>query len=48
MYDLDNGYEQAFIGRGEIVPSTVPEPSTWLLLGLGLLGLPLARRMRRR
>ncbi|XXJ18419.1 PEP-CTERM sorting domain-containing protein [Desulfovibrio caledoniensis] len=48
MYDLDNGYEQAFIGRGEIVPSTVPEPSTWLLLGLGLLGLPLARRLRRR
>jgi hypothetical protein len=46
MYDLNNGYEQVFMLPGTVL-SSVPEPSTWLLLGLGLLGLPLARRMRR-
>jgi hypothetical protein len=47
-HDVDNGSEQAFIGRGTYGDTTVvPEPSTWLLMGLGLLCLPLVRRFRR-
>ncbi|QGY39069.1 PEP-CTERM sorting domain-containing protein [Pseudodesulfovibrio cashew] len=43
MTELNAGYEQAFILPGT-VQSAVPEPSTWLLLGLGMLALPFARR----
>jgi hypothetical protein len=31
----------------DVTPASVPEPTTVTLVGLGLLGLGLARRMRR-
>ena len=51
MASLNGGYEQAYIMPGTLLTTTVvPEPSTWLLLGLGLLALlamVTVRRLRR-
>ncbi|MBC17906.1 MAG: hypothetical protein CL942_12735 [Desulfovibrio sp.] len=48
MHSLNSGYEQAFILSDTVLePRTVvPEPTTWMLMGIGLLGLFFIRRMR--
>jgi hypothetical protein len=48
--ELNNGYEQIFIAPGYTVPGPnpppIPEPSTFLLFGAGLLGLGLFGRKK--
>lgn len=42
--NLNNGFEQIFIGTQEALGRVVPEPGTLLLLGLGLAGLTYRQR----
>jgi len=44
--NLNNGYEQIFIGTQESLGRVVPEPGTLLLLGLGLAGLAYRQRVK--
>lgn len=48
MTDLDSGGEQMFIDGGEFgtQPPPVPEPSTMMLLGMGMLGLAVYGKRR--
>lgn len=48
MFGLNNGYEQLFIATSAYTPPPIPEPSTFALLGAGLLGLGYIRLRKSR